>query len=383
MKPRSFLATALVAATAVGGSALLLGAAAPSSDPAVDRTGSVAAPTSTPTSSGARGLFSEADGPAGAAAQTVPDDTTVVVLPGDGAVRPDPRPVEPLGEVDVKGFVPAGLDLTAFPGAPSAPATSGFQGADSFSAGWGCAIQCVTKGVAYPRGFGAELVVETSVDADIFVSVIGDADGDGDYEYSNFEWSNGPVDHLSWTVDDLDPGQTYYAMVSAQDSQGGHSLAFGVFTTLSHREAYVSLGDLTITGGKDDDGVRRALSVDGWWSDYTPGSEGIHRYTDLDGTVDLRLSVFRDYDGDICEAQGHYDDLPAHGYSSVTCTAWNSADVIGLDLDVVPAGATRWTETEAHATIQTSAGGGALPTGYGEPYFFHFSAPVTFWVQYS
>jgi hypothetical protein len=76
-------------------------------------------------------------------------------------------------------------------------------------------------GVAYPRGFGALLVVETHVPADLMMTVVadGNGDGDGDYEYHQYTYSPGAVTEFSWALDHLDPGRTYYDMVAATDER--------------------------------------------------------------------------------------------------------------------------------------------------------------------
>ncbi len=71
------------------------------------------------------------------------------------------------------------------------------------------------------------------------------------------------------------------------------------------------------------------------------------------------------------------------GDSDELCGSWNSASVDNVDLDVIPAGESHWTSVTISTTFNTSAGDGALPDSYGDPRFFHFSAPVTLDVSYS
>ncbi|WP_436794376.1 hypothetical protein [Actinospongicola halichondriae] len=309
-------------------------------------------------------------------------DVHDVVRAGDGGAAPaGADPDAPIGGVG-DSAAPEGIGLTSFPG--NAPAKTPHAGPGSYSVGPGCHVQCITSGVAYPRGFGAELVVKTSVDADIFVSVIADTDGDGDYDFSEFTWSDGAVDDFRWTLDHLDPGQTYYAMAAATDDNDKTAHAFGEFTTLSQRDIYVSLGDVAVTGGPDNI-VETDLwmKVDGTSSNFTPGEAGIPIYNDMDRFLDLRLLVVRSWDGDVCEAWQLNEDGPSHGHWSDSCLAWHHASVDDLDLDTAPAGKTRWTQTVASTTISTpTGGGGALPPGYGDPYYFSFSAPVTISVTY-
>ena len=200
--------------------------------------------------------------------QTEPSDGAAEAAAGDGS--PTGAPVDdviagdvgaagsrgsagPLGRLDLTGALPEGLDLAAFPDAPAGPKSSVHRDISSFSAGPECVYQCITSGVAYPRGFGAELVVETSVPANIFLSVVADTSGDGAYggsdDYHASTNSYGMTSELSWSLDHLDPGQEYVVMAAATDAHGDTSYAYGSFTTLSTRTAVVSLGDLTVQGG--------------------------------------------------------------------------------------------------------------------------------------
>ena len=71
------------------------------------------------------------------------------VLRGDSSTAPGAHAPDPIGGIDVSGLVPAGLDLTALPGAPATP-TPLTGGNGSLSAGATCAYQCISSGVAYP-----------------------------------------------------------------------------------------------------------------------------------------------------------------------------------------------------------------------------------------
>lgn len=108
-------------------------------------------------------------------------------------------------------------------------------GPDSISAGPWCNAQCITKGVAYKHGSGVELVVETSVHADILVSIWLDEDGDyqADPGTPQGETSPGMVTELSWVPEDLKPGATYYGTVWATDMYGNTSYGWGTFTVPS------------------------------------------------------------------------------------------------------------------------------------------------------
>ena len=166
------------------------------------------------------------------------DDLAQVTVAPDG----DGSDV-PLGTIDTSGAVPEDLDVTAFPGAPGAPPAAG--DGPTFAAGFSCAYQCIKSGVAYPRGIGALLVVETHVPARLFMSVV-----DADNDLVDATNSTGMVSDFSWALDHLEPGQTYFAMVAATDENDDTVYAYGHFFTLSERTVHVSIGDLTVTVGR-------------------------------------------------------------------------------------------------------------------------------------
>ncbi len=324
------------------------------------------------------------DGPGGSTEPVSFGAVHDVIATDDGSeTPPGVDPDTPIGGVSVNGARPEGIGFTSFPGDAPAP-TPNHAGPGSYSVAPGCHVQCIESGVAYPRGFGAELVVTTTVDADIFISVVADTNDDGDWDFSEFTSSNGMVDDFRWTLDHLDPGQTYYAMAAATDDNDKTSHAFGEFTTLSQRDIHVALGDVAINGGPDN-----IVETDLWMkvgatsSNFTPGQAGIPIYDDMARFLDLRLLVVRSWNGAVCEVWQLQESDPSHGHWSDSCLAWHHASVDGIDLDTAPAGKTRWTETVVHTTIATpGGGGGALPPGYGDPYYFSFSAPVTISVTY-
>lgn len=286
----------------------------------------------------------------------------------------------PLGAIDTSGAIPEDLDLTAFPGAPEAPAPA--ADGPTFAAGFSCAYQCVKSGVAYPRGFGALLVVETHVPARLFMTVV-----DANYDLVDATDSTGMVSDFSWALDHLEPGQTYYAMVAATDEHDDTAYAYGEFITLSERTVHVRIGDVTVDGGPQnvvDTDVYLSVEGDDFWT-VNPGSDVSSVYAGQGRHVDLVLATFREWATSqytFCEAFDP-DGMPAHGDSDDLCGSWNSASLGSVDLDVIPAGESRWTSVTVSATFNTSSGGGALPDGYGDPRLFHFSAPVTLDVSYS
>jgi hypothetical protein len=319
---------------------------------------------------------------------TTPTTPPVIVTPttapglddlAQATVSPDSDGSDiPLGEIDTSGAVPEGLDLAAIPGAPEAP-TPAADG-PSFAAGLSCAYQCIKSGVAYPRGFGALLVVETHVPAQLFISVV-----DDNYDAVDHT-STGMVSEFSWPLDHLEPGRTYYAMVAATDDNDDTAYAYGQFDTLSERTVSVSIGDVTVDGGPQnvvETYVYLRVDGDDFWI-VDPGSDSSSVYVGLDRRVDLVLFNFRGWETSqytFCEGFDP-DHMPSQGDNDDLCGSWNSASLDDLDLDVIPPGESRWTSVTIDTTFNTSSGDGVLPGDYGDPRFFHFSAPVTLEISY-
>jgi hypothetical protein len=194
------------------------------------------------------------------------------------------------------------------------------------------------------------------------------------------------VSEFSWALDHLDPGQTYYAMVAATDENGDEALAFGSFVTLSERSVSVTIGDLTVEGGPQnvvDTDVYLAVDDFGFWTvDTGTGASSV--YLHRDRHLDVVVFTFRTWEtsqSTFCEGFNPAGMLPQGDLDSA-CGAWNSATLDGFDLDAIPAGVDRWTSVTVETTLATSAGG-VLPADFGDPRFFHFSAPVTLDVTYS
>lgn len=125
-----------------------------------------------------------------------------------------------------EGFEVAGAPVLADPGSSAGPVA----GADDLSAGPWCNVQCITKGVAYEHGTGVEIVVETSVEAQILVTVVRDADGDDVPDLIGSADTPGLDTSLQFVLEDLEPGATYYGMATATDMYGNTSYAWGHFT---------------------------------------------------------------------------------------------------------------------------------------------------------
>jgi hypothetical protein len=311
-----------------------------------------------------------------------PAPPPVIVTP---TVPPDGDPADtPIGSVDTSGGIPDGLDLSAIPGVPAAPTADGSDG-PTFSAGQTCFNQCIKSGVAYPRGFGALLVVETYVPAQVWLGVSADTDGDGGYDFNDHASSNGMVTEFSWALDHLEPGQTYYVIVAATDENDDTAHAYGSFTTLSQRTITMSIGSPTISGGPsnivDNYVFLKVADLDFRW--LAPPENLV--YYSLPRRLDLALQLFRGWETSqytICEGFFPSLDHAPSGHSDSLCGTWNTAMLANLDIDAVPAGRSSWTEVSIMRTMQTAAGDGALPPGHGDPRYFDFNATVTLTVEY-
>jgi hypothetical protein len=295
---------------------------------------------------------------------------------------PATSPTDPIGDLDDDRPIPAGLDFTAPP--PEQGATNSLGGPGSLAVAPSCSHQCITKGVAYPRGFGAEILIETSVPAKLFMTAIADVDGDGDYEETHVESTSFGLTSHSWLLDHLAPGQTYHVMAAATDQHDHTAYVWGEFTTLSQRTVHVELGSADIIGGPGNvTSTRWFLGLDGPYANVTPGNQGILIYHDMARYADVDFLMTRGWDAKLCEAWTP-SEHSQQGHDGGACVAWNSTHLDGVDLDVVPAGKSRFTQTSVELSLHPPTGAGdALPPGYGDPYYFHFEVPMVLHVTYS
>lgn len=393
-KAISFLAALILALAVIGAALANTGGDGAAGAPSTGASRTTAAPLTTEPQLGTGATTTavavpeaspaDADGDAGRPVRdTDPADRPPVheVITGSQGTPPPAGPGDLIGELGDGGPIPAGLGLAIPPKKPAKP--NGLGGPGSLAAAPSCAHQCITSGKAFPRGFGAELVVETSVPTTVFFSAVADLDGDGVFEDAHQAWSQQQQQVHSGAFDHLAPGTTYHAMAAATDGDGHTAYAWGTFTTLAHRDVFVELGDLTVDGGPGN--VTKTswkLGVDGPLVNATPGEQGILLYKDLDRNIDLDFWVVRSWHEKICEVWLPQADQP-HGHDDASCLAWNSTSV-DVDLDQAPAGETRWTATTVQLTLHQPTGnpGDALPPGYGDPYWFAFSVPVTLHVMY-
>ncbi len=349
--------------------------------PAPDATTEATPPSKTPQMS--IGVDMPTIGGASGGGAEPPPGSTHDSMPGAGSHPSSDPPADqedPIGTLNDHGPVPAGLGFMTPPhqGAP----TVGHGGPGGLAAAPSCSHQCISKGVAYPRGFGVELLVETTVPARLFITAIADVDGDGDYEDSHAEWTLPGVREHSWPIDHLAPGQTYHVMATATDEHGHTSYVWGTFTTLAQRDVFVVFGDGEVIGGPGNvSQIEWLLGIDGPLKNVTPGDQGILLYNDLPRSIALDFWVVRELEDDLCEVWSQ--PAAPHGHSWSQCAAWNSTSV-AVDLDPVPTDQHRWTETSVRLSLRPPNGAGdALPPGFGEPHYFTFDVPVTLFVTYS
>lgn len=233
---KTLAAAAAALAVPAGAAVVLIGPAAPA--PATPAPAPAVAAPAEPSPSAASPP--DAAPRAKAPAPTVADRTTgdpVQAAPASGSLAVDDGRDEPEREPRVlgtfsdrgrppEGFEVAGAPVLADPGSTAGPVV----GADDLSAGPWCNVQCITKGVAYEHGTGVEIVVETSVEAQILVTVVRDTDGDDVPDLIGSATTPGLDTSLQFVLEDLEPGATYHGMATATDMYGNTSYAWGHFT---------------------------------------------------------------------------------------------------------------------------------------------------------
>jgi hypothetical protein len=398
MRSRITALTTLIGVVLVAASGSLLALGTPTVDAPVVVVGSTDTPTTAPepdqgrrdagpgsTDAGTDRVEVSATPPATrpvpAADEVARRDPVRDVMRGAGRA-PTTEPAQPIGELDDQRPVPAGFDFTARP--QPAPSPGDHGGPGGLAVEPSCSHQCISRGVAYPRGFGAELIVETTVPATLFLSVVADLDDNGTYEDYDIESTPYPVRQHTWALDHLEPGRTYHVMASATDGDGHTASVWGELTTLSKRDVTVVLGDGQVIGGPDDIAATKwYLGLDGPLSDVTPGDQGILLYQDLPRHVAIDFWVTRSWNDDLCGAWV-IEGAPPHGHDTGSCVTWSSTHIDAVDLDTIPPGATRWTETSVAVSLHpTTSAGDALPPDYGDPYAFTFEVPMTLHVTYS
>lgn len=327
--------------------------------------------------------------PGHAHGQEAEEAPTVIQFPRGADVAPDASST-PIGTIDTNRPAPPGLELSAGENATGPMVAPGMSGSSKLAAGWGCEVSCIQSGAAFPAGFGAELVVETSVPTTLWIGVVEGVPGLPLVGWTSLD--SAATEH-HWTIEDLEPGSLHHVTVAATDSAGNTDHAFGDFTTLSTRTVVVELGDVLLS-----EGLPRATTpsfmldfADRPRVELTPGNAGIPLYRDVDRYANVRLMVHRRWtQKDACEVTPGNGASPtdntgvSQGVNERSCVAWNGVFLEGLDLDVRPEGAGRWTRTSFTREMATpTSAGGAFPAGYGDPWWFDIFTTATFHVTYS
>jgi hypothetical protein len=187
---------------------------------------------------------------------------------GGPAAEPHPEPEDPGPDGTVlTEFTPDPEDVGEEPepgvGGPGdlaghgGPRTAGHSASDELKAGAGCAVQCITRGVAYARGVGAKLVVRTDTPAAIWMVV----HGPGSTQVLE---SDGLTTAFDALLDDLEGGTTYAVTVAATDAEGRTAHAHGEFDTL-RRFARVHFDAIQVTEHPYPGPLRAHYWVDGDW----------------------------------------------------------------------------------------------------------------------
>jgi hypothetical protein len=284
----------------------------------------------------------------------------------DAGERPDPdaersggRPTAPrrsgddavIGALDHDGatvvppFEPAPFGLAA---PPPAGRAAGLGAGDGFKAGPGCAVQCITDGVAYARGVGAELVLETDTPARLWL-IVWDDDGYHALRYGG----DAPRTSFSSLFDDLDQGRTYHALGVAQDTAGFQAQRYGTFHT-HRRHARLEFGGVTVTSHPYDGAFDYHYALDGAW---LPSFGETHwpypHHHPLAGSKVVVLAAAdehvrpavmavqrrKDTGKQICEGTDFPEGVNVTGHQN--CEAWVTASDgsdLGIELDGSPSG---------------------------------------------
>ncbi len=265
-------------------------------------------------------------------------------------------------------------DLTTAPQATSStPALN-----NTFKAGVGCSIQCITSGVAYARDAGVMLRVKTDTYAKIRINV-----WDDDHFWTQAS-SPGSL-QFDATFMQLEAGATYHARVVATDGQYYQSVADGQFTTLNrYVEVSFSTAHVIDHAFSNSDFDKYVWANGEWLGVYNTYGLNLMEDNNLywgDNTIylgesprylDLAVQLIEtDLSSSVVEASAP-GDVPAQSFDSSHAYAY--AELWDNDLDNRPADATSWTEHTIITYLQPPDAGGALPPGYGP---FSFNVPIT------
>lgn len=296
-----------------------------------------------------------------------------IEVPSSFSVDPAPR-TRPLGTLE-PGAVQLGDLPDAVTAAISPTAAAAHPVPGSLTAGHGCHIQCITSGVAHPRGEGARLAVTTDTPATIWILVLEAGQTTSPMVFQSSPGATSFVAH----ADELDGGTTYEATAVATDSSGSTSVAWGTFTTLE-RHLTLDMEAVDILEWPDVDVTSEDVlfRVDGAELPGDPWGQGHVDLGAVNRHVDLEAWVVLGYDGpDLCQA---WDLQPnTQPYGSVACTIWTATALDDIDLDAHPGNDESWNHHTLDRVL-TMPGDGALPAGTGHP--LQVAVPIQLVVTY-
>ena len=281
---------------------------------------------------------------------------------------------------------PAAHETTPITGlrAVSSPAQGSVAllGPTKLKAGVGCSIQCITSGVAYARGPGAELRVKTDTLARIWIHVTGPNGYNRTVDSGASE-----VTQFNFLFDDMEAGTTYQASVTAKDKQNYESTRSGHFTTFTRNvEIGFTNADLIERAYGNSD-FNMGVWLDNAWDDnvavYNTDTEtswlplGIQyiQLDDVDRYLDLSIQLWEGTPN--CNNLGVIDQ-PYFGPGSCSFMSFVSLLDGDNDLDARPADATSWTDWTLNRTMERPP---ALWLDY-DPQLL-FTVPVSLHVTYT
>jgi hypothetical protein len=282
------------------------------------------------------------------------------------APHPDAGTGPQAGEIALGSFV-----------APTRSTAGRHGAADDLKAGAGCAVQCITGGVAYGRGPDARLVVTTDSPATIRIVV-------SRAGYHRQIVCDPGTTSFSADFGDLDADTHYDAFVSAVDGAGKIANRSGSFRTLQ-RDVHVVFNEADVwetpyggdpfygqTWFEGEGGTPYATGdlVDG---EIHLGAQALHE-DDTDRYLWVGYELRQhDESVDVCEAVSDPDE-PEVGYGNCDYAATAFLADGELDLDDRPAGEPvndYWI-----GGTMVLPGGNALPGGYGSPLQFSIQVGV-------
>jgi hypothetical protein len=247
----------------------------------------------------------------------------------------------------------------------------------------GCAVNCITSGLAWAVGVGAYLEVTTSVPAIIRIQVLeATPENQMTWEYEK---------HFGATWPELQPTTTYQAVAYAIDGDGNVAIASGAFTTLG-RYAEVTLTPTAFTPW-DPSGPAGAPTANGFayaWLDGDGASiEGPPDLLELvypkaATSTSIVTVIYKGVDGGLCPGlDWSISPIPDDVSGSIECGESGSgthgiygAVAAEVQLDGYPDDSTSWTGHDFTFPLMTFHGQPQEP-----PLYIAIEVTVRVWYQ--